>query len=75
MKIDVTLLNQEKVLFEGKAETVIVPGEQGIFEILPFHKQIISRLISGTLKIDDKDFYVRRGVIRANNNKVTLIVE
>ena len=75
MKIDVILLNQEKVLFEGKAETVIVPGEQGVFEILPFHKQIISRLISGTLKIDDKDFYVRRGVIRANNNKVTLIVE
>ncbi|MFH1867393.1 MAG: hypothetical protein ABH843_00355 [Candidatus Omnitrophota bacterium] len=75
MKIDVILLNQEKVLFEGKASSIIVPGEQGVFEILPFHKQIISRIISGTLKIDDKDFYVLRGAIRANNNRATLIIE
>jgi len=73
--LDVTVLSPKKNIFNGKARSVIVPGEQGVFEILPFHKRVFSRLISGTVTIDEQDFPIKRGVMRFNKNKVTVIIE
>lgn len=75
MFLDVTVLSPIEVIFEGKAKSIILPGEQGVFEVLPFHKRILSRLISGTVFIDEQSLPVRRGIVRVNQNKVTIIVE
>ena len=75
MQLDVCILNPQEALFEGKARSVIVPGEQGVFEVLPFHKSILSRLLSGVIFVDDRHFSVRRGIIKVDQNKVTIIVE
>lgn len=75
MLLEVSVLSPKEVIFEGKAKTVILPGEQGVFEILPFHKRILSRLISGTLLIDEESFPIRRGIVKVNQNRVTIIVE
>ena len=75
MLLDVTVISPTEVIFEGKVESVILPGEQGVFEILPFHKRLLSRLISGTLLIDEQSFPVRRGIVKVNQNRVTIIVE
>jgi F-type H+-transporting ATPase subunit epsilon len=75
MEIDVLILSPTGVIFEGKAGSVTLPGEQGVFEVLPFHKAILSRLISGTLFVDEKSVSVRRGIVSVNQNKVTIIVE
>ena len=75
MQLDVSILNPKKVLFKGKARSVIVPGEQGVFEILPFHKRILSRLVSGILVVDDQELSIKRGVIKVDQNKVTITVE
>ena len=75
MLLDVSVLSPEEIIFEGKARSIVVPGEEGVFEILPFHKRILSRLLSGTILIDDKNFPVNRGIIKVNQNKVTIIVE
>jgi F0F1-type ATP synthase epsilon subunit len=75
MLLDVCLLNPKEVVFEGKAKSVILPGEEGIFEIQPFHKPILSRLISGTLLIDEKTIPIRRGIIKCYQNKITIIME
>lgn len=73
--LDVSVLSPSKVVFEGKAKTVSVPGEQGVFEVLPFHKRLLSRLISGTLVIDEKNFSIRKGIAKVDQNKVTIIIE
>lgn len=73
--LEVTLLSPTKPLYEGGASSVVVPGESGVFEILPFHKRILSRLISGIILIDDKNFPIRRGLIKVNQNRVVMIVE
>ena len=52
-----------------------MPGEAGVFEIAPFHKPILSRLVSGTLFIDDKIMRIRRGIVRTALNNVTIIIE
>lgn len=75
MQVDVVILTPQKILFEGKAASVILPGEQGIFEIMPFHKRMLSRLISGTLVIDEEIFLIRRGIAKIGQNKVTVIAE
>lgn len=75
MFLDVSVLSPKEVIFEGKVRSVILPGEQGVFEILPFHKRILSRLISGTLLIDEESFSIRRGIVKVNQNRVTIIVE
>ena len=75
MILDVEVLNPKEVIFEGKARSVMVPGEQGVFEILPFHKRILSRLVSGTVIIDQKTVSIQRGIVKAELNKVTIIME
>jgi len=75
MLLDVSVLNLKEVVFEGKAKSVILPGEEGVFEMLPFHKRLLSRLISGTLIVDEKNFSLQRGIAKIDQNKVTIIIE
>jgi len=75
MFLNVTVLTPKGVVFEGKAGSVILPGEQGVFNVLPFHKRLLSRLVSGTLFIDDQSLPIRRGIVKINQNKVTVIIE
>ena len=73
--MDVTVLTPRRVLFNGKARNIILPGELGVFEVLPFHKSLLSRLISGILYIDEKGIAITRGVVKVYNNIVTIIIE
>ena len=73
--MNIALLSPKAVLFEGKAENVIVPGEEGVFEVLPFHKRLMSRLIYGTIFIEEKSYLIERGIIMVDQNKVTIIVQ
>ena len=73
--LDVSILSPRGVIFEGKAGSVMLPGEQGVFESMPFHKHILSLLVGGNLALDDKDIPVKRGIAKIELNKVTVIVE
>ena len=75
MQLDVSILSQKEVLFKGKAKSVLLPGESGVFEVIPYHKRLISRLISGILFVDDTRFSVLRGIAKVSQNKVTIIIE
>jgi F-type H+-transporting ATPase subunit epsilon len=75
MLLDVTVLSPRELIFQGKANSVTVPGEQGVFEILPFHKHIISRLLAGKLSIDGQGFPLHRGIVKASKNNVVIILE
>lgn len=73
--LSVLIATPERVLYEGPASSLVFPGEQGVFEVLPYHKPILSRLLGGKLVIDGKTLSIRRGVMKASLNKVTVIVE
>lgn len=75
MFLDVVVLTPKEVIFEGKAINVALPGEQGVFEILPFHKRILSRLVSGTVIINEETIPIKRGVVKVKQNKVVIIIE
>ena len=74
--MDVTIVSLQEVLFSGPARQVIVPGEQGIFEILPMHRPIVSLLLPGTIVIDEQRVLpIRRGVVKVAFDQITAIVE
>ena len=75
MFFNVSVVSPKKVIFKGQAKSIVVPGEQGVFEVLPFHKQLLSRLISGILLIDGQEHPIKRGAIKISKNVVTVIVE
>lgn len=75
MLLNVSILNPTGVIFEGKAKRVILPGEEGVFEILPFHKRILSRLITGRVVVDQQGIAIKRGIVKVNQNNVMIILE
>ena len=73
--LEVTVVSPQEVIFKGSAKSVILPGERGIFEILPFHKPLLSRLIAGRLIVDQHSFEIIRGIVKVTRNSVTAVVE
>jgi len=73
--LEVTFCTMEKTIFEGKAKSVVLPGETGVFEVLPFHKNFFSRLLSGWVIIDKKEYPLKRGIVKVDRNRVTIIGE
>lgn len=75
MRLSVQVVSPSKVLFQGYAKSVMVPGEQGVFEVTLFHKGIVSRLVSGVVFVDENPLRIKRGAITASENSVTIVCE
>lgn len=73
--IEVNILSPREVLFSGQAESVVLPGEQGVFEVRPFHRSLVSLLLPGTIIVDRQWLAIRRGVVRVAQGSLTAIVE
>jgi F-type H+-transporting ATPase subunit epsilon len=73
--LNVVIISPEKIIFEGQAEKVILPGEQGTFEVLAFHKNLLSRLLSGSVIVDGRIFSIQRGIVKVKDNTVTIVSE
>lgn len=44
------IISAEKILFEGMAASVTLPGEKGQFTVLPHHASLISTLLAGKIR-------------------------
>jgi F-type H+-transporting ATPase subunit epsilon len=75
VQLDVLILTHQKILFKGQAQSVIFPGEEGMFEVGPFHRPLISRLLPGTIAVDRVGIPIQRGVAKVALNSVLAIVE
>ena len=68
-------MSAERTLFHGTARRVIMPGEQGTFEVLPLHRPLVSRLVAGPLVIDGYAVLIHRWVMRVVSDAITAVVE
>ncbi len=73
--LTVLIATPDRVLFEGEAQSVLLPGERGVLEVLPYHKALLTRLLAGRIVVDEKTMMIRRGVAKCARNQVTVIVE
>lgn len=76
--LQVKIVSPEKVIYNGPAQCVQVPGEKGSFEVLYNHAPIISSLSEGTVKCMAKETVeidIVGGFVDVNANNVSICVE
>lgn len=74
--MQVEILNPKRTLFSGDAGSMIFQGDTGEFEVLDFHKPVISLLKKGKIVIDrTKILRVNSGIMKMNDNRVLVLVE
>lgn len=67
---------KQALVYEGEALSVFLPGADGEFEILDFHKPLISQLKEGTIVVDNyKEFKIRGGVVKMGGQSLVAVVD
>lgn len=77
--MDVVVVNPDKVLWEGKATRVVVPGFVQELSILPNHTPLYSQLKPGKVVVypetgNSEILEIDGGIVRVKHNKVSIIV-
>ena len=84
LMINVRVLDETRVLFDGEGERVYFPGKEGEFEVAQNHAPVLSLLQKGTIIITGADAQVRTrttripiacGIMKGEHNRVLVIVE
>lgn len=79
MPIRVEIVSQDRLVFEGDADMIIVPGILGEMGILPKHAPLLSTLKLGVLRVrtqgQEEDFTVSGGVIEVQPDLVTVLAD
>lgn len=77
--MEMVVVNPDKVLWEGKATRVVVPGFVQELSILPNHTPLYSQLKPGKVVIyseagNNEALEIDGGIVRVKHNKVSIIV-
>ncbi|MDI6780654.1 MAG: ATP synthase F1 subunit epsilon [bacterium] len=71
------LITPERLVAEGQAEMIIVPGEDGELGFLPQHTPVLSTLKAGKIRIKQggnySEFTVDKGFIEVFENRVNIL--
>lgn len=74
----VTIVSPEKTLYKDEAQSIVVPGGKGAFEVLDNHAPIISNLTEGVISVSGStpfQLHVKGGFIEVSRNEVSICVE
>jgi len=77
-EISVTIYDLESIVYQGKIKALTSVNEKGKFDILPLHSNFISivkdYLILHERQGTEKQFKLRRGVLKAVKNEVSIFL-
>ncbi len=72
------IISAEKILFEGEAASVTLPGEMGQFTVLPRHASLVSTLVKGKIKYSEAterhEIEVDGGIVDIDNDVVSVCI-
>lgn len=79
MPIRCEIVSQDRMVFEGDADMVLVPGEGGLMGILPHHAPLLSTLRYGILTVKtqgrEEHFTVAGGVVEIQPDLITVLAD
>lgn len=79
MTINCEIVSQDRVVFKGEADIVVLPGQEGQMGILPRHAPVLTALnygiITVRLKGQEEHFTVAGGVAEILPEKVTILAD
>ncbi|MEM9422471.1 MAG: ATP synthase F1 subunit epsilon [Pseudomonadota bacterium] len=74
-----SLVSPERELFAGEAQSVLVPGTEGFFEVGPGHSPVMATLSPGILVIQqaqgEERYFVRGGFADVTADGLTILAE
>ncbi len=77
MKLEVRVVTPDKIVYDGPADSLVIPGQDGYFGVLPNHAPMISLLDIGELKIRNEyqEYYyaIEGGFCEVRKNKVVVV--
>jgi len=77
MKLEI--ITPEQILFTGEVTTVTLPGTKGSFTVLENHAPIISSLMEGLIKYEEKgvhsEMIVTGGFVEVSRNVISVCIE
>ena len=66
----------KKIIYQGNSTSVLLPGNDGEFEILDFHKPILSKLKKGVILVDNgKEFPIQGGIVKMDRQSLVAFVD
>jgi len=79
MPIRCEIVSQDRMVFQGDVDIVVLPGSDGEMGILPHHAPLLTTLRYGCIKVRVKDqeevFTVAGGVAEVQPNIVTVLAD
>ncbi len=79
MPIHVEITSQDRSVYSGEADIVVVPGSAGEMGILPHHSPLLSTLKYGVIKVRSKEseqvFTVAGGIVEVQPDQVTILAD
>ena len=79
MPIQCEIVTQDKSLYEGPADIVVVPGTEGEMGILPDHTPLLTTLELGVVRVrvqeDEEIFTIAGGVMEVRPEVVTILAD
>lgn len=79
MTIRCEIVSQDRTVFEGDVDVVVVPGADGEMGILPNHSPLLSILRLGVIKVrqgtDEQHFTVTGGLLEVQPHIVTILAD
>ncbi|MHB8135323.1 MAG: ATP synthase F1 subunit epsilon [Anaerolineaceae bacterium] len=79
MSIRCEIVSQDRMVFSGDAEMVLLPGVEGVMGILPHHSPLLTTLAFGVITVitkNERDFFtVSGGVAEVQPDQVTVLAD
>ncbi len=78
--LNVEIVTPQRIVYNGIASAVSVPGAKSPFQILNNHVPIVSSLVQGNVTVKEVNgtetiFEISSGILEMHNNTVSVIVE
>ncbi|MDD5561811.1 MAG: hypothetical protein PHT50_06780 [Candidatus Omnitrophica bacterium] len=77
----VGIYSSDKIIYEGKVLSLVVPAESGYLGVLALHAPLIARLKSGVIRFKDNSGKVetvnleQRGYMEVLQNRATILLD
>ena len=79
MTIQCDIVSQDRQVFSGPADTIILPGAAGEMGILPHHAPLLSSLKPGFLKVrfegQEQIFTITGGVVEVQPDQIIILAD
>jgi len=77
MPVHCEIISQDRIVFQGDVDIVVVPGAEGVMGILPNHAPLLSTLQFGIITVrkqtQEEFFTVAGGLVEVAHNRVTIL--